>query len=94
MSAGHSGNSNVRRASHRGLLKLMVKLPSIRGHLQMIAARQTSLLDLCEAYDEATAMLDRLERGQAEDFGGLLQEYRTLCSEIETDVIQYCLQHK
>jgi hypothetical protein len=89
----NDGKDLLKQASHRGLLKLMVRLPSVRGRLQMLATR-SALSDLLEAYDEATSMLDRLERGQTEDDGRLLEEYRTIREEIESDVIRYCLEHR
>ena len=90
MNIGENTNLNGKTKSHRGLLKLMMKLPSLRGPLQIAAARY-ELQELFEAYEEATAMLERLERGQAKDTGGLLEEYRTLCTEIESDVIRCCI---
>ncbi|WP_246690939.1 hypothetical protein [Neorhizobium alkalisoli] len=63
----------------------------MRGRLQTIAAKPSSLNHLFEAYDAATDMLERLERDSAET--GELMEYRTICQEIETDVIRYCLDH-
>jgi hypothetical protein len=90
MNGGRDRNSSSNGASHRGLLKLLVKLPSVRGRLQMIAAKPSSLNDLFEAYDAATDMLQRLERNGSDE---LLLEYRTICQEIETDVIRYCLEH-
>lgn len=91
MSEGRHGNTSSKGASQRGLLKLLLKLPSVRGRLQMIAAKPSSLHFLFEAYDAATDMLERLERNGAD--ASDLMEYRTICQEIETDVIRYCLDH-
>lgn len=92
MAERRDGNIPTVDARHRGLLKLMVKLPSVRGRLQMIAARPAALGELFEAYDTATHTLEELERkGSATD--ELIHEYRTICTEIETDVVRYCLAH-
>ncbi|MGK6315769.1 hypothetical protein [Neorhizobium sp. DT-125] len=81
-------------AGQRGLLKLMLRLPTVRGRLQILAARSSSLAELCEAYEEACAMLDKLEADQSNSDTALIGEYRTICIDIEADVIQYCLDHR
>lgn len=81
-------------AAQRGLLKLMLKLPSVRGPLQILAGRSIALSSLFEAYDDATDMLDKLQARRIEGEEGLLDEYRTICAEIEGDVIRHCLQHR
>ncbi len=90
MSGKQDGPPALTGAAQRGLLKLMVKLPSVRGQLQVIAGRQSSFRELLAAYDEATAMLERLERGQKRD-EEMIAEYRNVCSGIESDVIAHCL---
>lgn len=91
MTSGRGTSANGKTTSHRGLLKLMIKLPCVRGQLQIVAERY-DLQELFEAYEEATEMLERLQRGQAKDTGGLLEEYRNLCTEIESDVIRCCIE--
>ncbi|THK37779.1 hypothetical protein EHS39_12015 [Ensifer sp. MPMI2T] len=74
----------------RGLLKLMLKLPVLRGKLQLLSSRNSSLPSLCEAYDEATSMLDRQRSGQLQD-RAVVTEYELICREIEEEVIAICL---
>ena len=74
----------------RGLLKLMLKLPVIRGQLQLLSTRNASLESLCEAYDDATSMLDR-QRGRQPPDTAVLAEYESICREIEEEVIALCL---
>lgn len=71
----------------------MLKLPSIRGKLQILMSQSPVLVELCEAYGEASATLESLENGRLPAEGGLVAEYRSICSEIEADVIKYCLDH-
>lgn len=94
MSGEHNGYRTLKGAAQRGLLKLMLKLPSVRGKIQVLAARSESLVSMCEAYGEASSMLERLESGRAVNEGGILDEYRAICTEIENDVIRYCLEHR
>ncbi|WP_245503868.1 hypothetical protein [Rhizobium laguerreae] len=71
----------------------MLKLPSMRGQLQILAAKPSSLADLCEAYEDASSMRDALQRQGADADLSLLKEYDQICVDIETDVITYCLRH-
>lgn len=68
----------------------MLKLPVLRGQLQLLSAKDSSLHSLCEAYDEATSMLDRERSGQLQD-KAVLAEYELICREIEEEVIAICL---
>jgi hypothetical protein len=77
-------------SSQRGLWKLMLKLPALRGQLQMLSARSSTLVSLCDAFDEASSTLDRLRRNGSTD-DKLLLEYESLCSEIENEVIDICI---
>ncbi|KAA0693282.1 hypothetical protein DTW90_25835 [Neorhizobium sp. P12A] len=90
MEAERGGRVAAKGSSKRGLAKPMLKLPSLRGKLQDVVARNPVLSDLLEAYDEATAMLDRLEHQICED-EALLVEYRSICTDIENDMIEQCL---
>ena len=74
-------------ASHRGLLKLMLRLPSLRGELQLLWRKDASLGSLCEAYEDATATFERLSKSKGNDEGGLVEEYRALCLDLENDVV-------
>lgn len=74
-----------------GLIKLMVKLPVLRGQLQIIYGQDEALRELTEAYNEATTMLDHL-RGNPQSDRTLLQEYEAVCGEIESDVLNICSQ--
>jgi hypothetical protein len=90
MEAEQDGRVASKGSSKRGLAKLMLKLPSLRDRLQHVVAMNPVLSDLLEAYDEASAMLDRLERQICED-EALLDEYRSICTDIENDMIEQCL---
>lgn len=77
-------------AKQRGLLKLMLKLPALRGQLQLLSAKNMPLVSLCEAYDDASSMLDRQRRRDPQD-GSMVAEYELICLEIEQEVISVCL---
>jgi hypothetical protein len=94
MAGVDESNGSSKGAAQRGLLKLMLKLPAVRGPLQILSGRSTSLSGICEAYDDATDMLEKLQAGRVKGGDSLLDEYRTICSEIEDDVIRRCLEHR
>lgn len=77
-------------AKQRGLLKLMLKLPALRGQLQLLSGKNMPLASLCEAYDEAASMLDRQRRRDPQDTL-MVAEYELICLEIEEEVISICL---
>jgi hypothetical protein len=81
-------------AAQRGLWRLMLRLPAMRGRLQILAAKSSSLNDLCEAYEDASLTLERMVRDRSREDCPLMEEYETLCAEIESDVIHYVLQHR
>jgi hypothetical protein len=87
---GQEDHRLFKGVAQQGLLKLMLKLPALRGRLQLLAVSSKSLENYCEAYGEARAMLERLESGREVHDDGALDEYRTICSEIESDVVEYC----
>lgn len=89
MSRQGGAAGNTIDAAQLGLWRLMLKLPAIRGRLQMLAARSRRLDDLFEAYEEASRTLERLRK---ESNLALANEYDTVCSDIEADVIRYVLQ--
>lgn len=68
----------------------MLKLPALRGQLQLLTAKNMPLASLCEAYDEADAMLDRQRRRDPQDTS-MVSEYELICLEIEEEVISICL---
>ncbi|WP_428423700.1 hypothetical protein [Pararhizobium sp.] len=76
--------------AQKGLWKLMLKLPALRGQLQILSARNASLLTLCDAFHDASSTLDTLRRDPNVD-NAIIREYETLCSEIEDEVIAICL---
>ena len=80
-----------RGAGQRGLWRLMLKLPAVRGQLQMLVARQPSLTDLCEAYEDACVTLHKLRSHPGEARWPMVLEYETICSEIEDEIIECCL---
>ncbi|WP_288193291.1 hypothetical protein [uncultured Phyllobacterium sp.] len=80
-------------SAQRGLWKLMLKLPAMRGQLQMESAKNKALMGLCDAFDDATTALDELNRDPRSN-AGLIREYETICSEIESEVIDLCINLK
>lgn len=89
------GNADARSpegAAKRGLWRLMLKLPALRGRLQLLEGRSEALSSLCEAFEDASTTLERLQLTPDEEHHALLEEYRTTCAEIENDVIRYCLE--
>jgi hypothetical protein len=91
--SGTERNGNGAAAAKRGLWRLMLKLPAIRGRLQLLAAKASSLDDLFEAYEEASAALERMSRSRDRQDCPLIEEYENVCAEIETDVIDHVLRH-
>ncbi|MBD9448244.1 MULTISPECIES: hypothetical protein [unclassified Rhizobium] len=77
-------------AERRGLHRLMLKLPSVRGRLQLIGEKSESLGSLCEAYEDASSTLDRLRSSAGDMNHAMVHEYEMVCAEIEADVIKYC----
>lgn len=77
-------------AAQRGLLKLMLKLPALRGQLQLLSMKNASVASLCEAYEEASSMLDRQRRRDPLD-QSIISEYELICREIEEEVISICI---
>lgn len=67
-----------------------MKLPAVRGQLQILAARSRKLDDLFEAYDDAASALDRFQRSNDTQ---LVAEYHRVCCEIEADIIQHVLRY-
>jgi hypothetical protein len=70
----------------------MLKLPAMRAQLQLLVARSTSLRELCEAYDDTCVALERLRSEPRDMSRPLVREYETICSEIESDIILYCVE--
>jgi hypothetical protein len=68
----------------------MLKLPALRGQLQLLSAKNQSVASLCEAYEEASSMLDRQRRRDPMDHS-MIQEYELICREIEEEVISICI---
>lgn len=94
MSRGSKNDRTPDRAEQQGLWKLMLRLPALRGRLQILVVNNAALGNLCEAYEEASSMLEKLRGNTFPADPGMIREYETICSEIETEVIQYCLQHR
>ncbi|MBP2444536.1 hypothetical protein [Rhizobium leguminosarum] len=69
----------------------MLKLPAVRGQLQLLATRDDPVQGLCEAYEDASAALDGFRSRERRDFA-VISEYETICAEIESDVIRLCLE--
>ncbi|KQV27305.1 hypothetical protein ASC96_16000 [Rhizobium sp. Root1204] len=79
--------------AQKGLWKLMLRLPALRGQLQILSVRNTSLLSLCDAFQDASSTLDSLRKYPNAD-SAIIREYEILCSEIESEVIEICLSEQ
>jgi len=71
-------------------MKLMLKMPALRGSLQVISRRNPEILNLCGAYEEASLMLERLVRENSPSNRARIEEYRNICREIEDEIISIC----
>ena len=72
------------QAVERGRAKLMLRLPALRSELSQ--TRKPWLDELCEAYEVATAALEKFRHSNHENDRALIPEYETFCAEIEADV--------
>lgn len=80
----------ARNAAHRGMLKLMLRLPSLREELRRLWPADPSFEALCEAYEDATTTLERLVKHPGDGDEELVEEYRAVCRALETDVVVRC----
>ncbi|RWC30870.1 MAG: hypothetical protein EOS27_12070 [Mesorhizobium sp.] len=76
--------------NHQGLVKLMLKMPALRGRLQILSRRNPEILGLCGAFGEASATLERLLKENSPSNREKIEEYRIVCDEIENDIISLC----
>jgi hypothetical protein len=76
----------------RGLMKLMLRMPALRGKLQLLSAVNAELLGLCGAFDEASSTLERLRKENLPTNFAAISEYETLCEEIEAEIIEICIR--
>ena len=81
-------------AEGRGLRRLMLRLPGLRGKLQLLAAKSVPVGNLLEAYEDASVALNQLRAAPGEDNCPLVKEYDSICAEIEAEIIQYCLEKR
>ncbi|EJZ17940.1 nodulation protein [Rhizobium sp. Pop5] len=77
-------------AAEQGLARLMMRLPATRATIRATAASDPDLYELCGAYGEACAVLDRMRRDLAAD-PAIVTEYEIICEEIEAEVMQALL---
>ncbi|MBX5163225.1 MULTISPECIES: hypothetical protein [unclassified Rhizobium] len=82
------------RLHQRGLLRPMLKLPAIRGELQVRVGHGETLNGLCANYEEACVALERFKASKRPEERAVIEEYETLCSNIESDIILICLQDR
>lgn len=76
--------------NRRGLVKLMLRLPALRGKLQIATATNAELFNLCGAFDDASSTLERLRKEKTAANQAIIVEYETLCEDIEHEVIELC----
>ncbi|PQZ29328.1 hypothetical protein CQZ93_03425 [Ochrobactrum vermis] len=77
--------------SKRGMIKLMLKLPTVRDDIKR--SQGEPLLSLAEAYQIASDVLDKLRLSRNAD-SALFAEYEKVCREIEFEVTEYCLSRR
>jgi hypothetical protein len=82
--------SNRKDQSHLGLMKLMLRMPALRGRMRMLTMRNTEFRSLCGAFDDAVTTLERLRRNRDNPDLGIIAEYESICVEIESDIIRMC----
>ncbi|MBX5158015.1 nodulation protein [Rhizobium sp. NZLR8] len=75
----------TRQVAEQGLARLMMRLPATRATIRAAAASQPHLYELCGAYGEACAVLDRMRKDMSAD-PAIITEYEIICAEIEIDV--------
>ncbi|MBB5662978.1 hypothetical protein GGE68_001150 [Rhizobium leguminosarum] len=80
----------VRQVAEQGLARLMMRLPATRATIRAAAASQPHLYELCGAYGEACAVLDRMRKDLSAD-PAIVTEYEIICAEIEIDVTRILL---
>jgi hypothetical protein len=79
----------IRAPVSKGLLRLMIRLPAIRGELQIIHGRDELIRDLTEAYEDAIETLAGLQSNPVLH-RGLIREYETICADIEEEIVRRC----
>ena len=72
---------------------MMLKMPALRGRLQILSIRDPEVLSLCGAFEDASSTLERLLKENNPSNRDRIQEYQTICREIEDDVIALCLSY-
>jgi hypothetical protein len=72
----------------------MLKLPALRGELQVRVGHGEILDDLCANYEEACVALERFKASKIAEERAVIGEYETLCADIEADIIRICLQKR
>ncbi|WHO75204.1 nodulation protein [Rhizobium sp. BT03] len=80
----------IRQIAEQGLARLMMRLPATRATIRAAAASQPHLYELCGAYGEACAVLDRVRKDMSAD-PAIVTEYEIICAEIEIDVTRILL---
>ncbi|WP_292679561.1 hypothetical protein [Mesorhizobium sp.] len=68
----------------------MLKMPALRGRLQILSATDPDLLSLCGAFEDASSMLERLRMKKGNMNHAAIAEYEELCVELENDIIRMC----
>jgi hypothetical protein len=76
--------------NRRGLMKLMLKVPALRGRLQIVSASNADVFSLCGAFEDASSTLDRLRKQGERANPAVISEYESLCDEIEREIIEIC----
>jgi len=76
----------------RGLMKLMLRMPALRGKLQLTSVTNPDMLSLCGAFEDASTMLERLRKERSPNNTSAITEYEILCEELEQEIIEMCIR--
>jgi hypothetical protein len=69
----------------------MLRMPTVRDRLQRLSAND-EVLALCGAFEDASAMLERLRRERSGVNLPVIVEYEELCRDIEREILEICSQ--
>lgn len=75
------------RIHARGRARLIMRLPSWRARFERASSQ--SFLDVCEAYEEAWAALEKWSRSERPTSGTMVADYRELVASLELDAKRY-----
>ena len=91
MMGRHRTDPENQEAARRGRTRLMLRLPAVRTQLHNVKDG-SSFDEIFEAYDAACSALERFRHSLDWRDRVLIEEYETVCAEIEADVVREFLR--